>query len=275
MARGLLTAGALVLASISSMANARDPAAGPADPVVKDEAQFDAMRPMAQELQASVPDGFVIASVGDMIISRPLSQYAARMPAFRAVLERLKKSDVAFGNLETTIFDPRSFKGSPYSWEGDWTNSSLPAVAQRPACHGLRDRLPCEQPCHGLGNRRHAGNQPVARRSRHHPCRRRGNSRACAGAAVSGEQLGTHRARLACIHLQADVRIAARLGRIARPCGHQRTASDLGGQPAACGNQVARRSPMQCLRQALRRNAGHAAAFRHGIQAGRRLFLRT
>ncbi len=128
--RIFLTAGAVMLAAIGSMAHARDQAAGPGDPVVKDETQFDSMRPVAREMQASVPDGFVIASVGDMIISRPLSQYAARMPAFRAVVERLKKTDVAFGNLETTLFDPRSFKGSPYSWDGDWTNASLPAVAQ-------------------------------------------------------------------------------------------------------------------------------------------------
>jgi poly-gamma-glutamate synthesis protein (capsule biosynthesis protein) len=103
---------------------------GPGDPVVKDATQFDAVRPPGRELQASVPDGFLVTSVGDLIISRPLSQYSTRLPAFSAVLDLLKQADVTFGNLETTIFDDRSFRGSPYSWEGDWTNSSVPAVAR-------------------------------------------------------------------------------------------------------------------------------------------------
>ncbi len=51
------------------------------------------------------------------------------MPAFGAVIEILRGTDVTFGNLETTIFDPRTFEGAPYSWDGDWTNASLPAVA--------------------------------------------------------------------------------------------------------------------------------------------------
>jgi poly-gamma-glutamate synthesis protein (capsule biosynthesis protein) len=119
-----------VLAALSPATNAQESPFGPGDPVVKDAAQFDPVRPVARELQASVPDGFVIASVGDMIISRPLSQHATRLPAFSAVLDLLKQADVTFGNLETTIFDNRSFRGSPYSWDGDWTNASVPAVAR-------------------------------------------------------------------------------------------------------------------------------------------------
>jgi poly-gamma-glutamate synthesis protein (capsule biosynthesis protein) len=102
---------------------------GPADPVVRDESQFDPKRPIEAEMQASVPDGFTAAAVGDLIISRPLSQHAEGMPSFAAVLEVLRGTDVTFGNLETTIFDPRTFTGAPYSWEGDWTNASVPAVA--------------------------------------------------------------------------------------------------------------------------------------------------
>ncbi len=120
--------GMLVIAG--SMATGREQDDSPGDPGVNDATAFDARRPMAAEMQASVPDGFTVASVGDMIISRPLSQYAARMPAFDAVLERLKKADVAYGNMETTIFDSRTFKGSPYTWEGDWTNSSVPEAAR-------------------------------------------------------------------------------------------------------------------------------------------------
>ncbi len=102
---------------------------GPADPVVKDEKQLDPKRPIEAEMQASVPDGFTAAAVGDLIISRPLSQLAPQMPAFAGVIEILRGASVSFGNLETTIFDPKTFEGSPYSWDGDWTNASLPAVA--------------------------------------------------------------------------------------------------------------------------------------------------
>ena len=123
-----------------------------------------------RELQASVPDGFVIASVGDLIISRPLSQYASRIPAFNAVLERLRKADVTFGNLETTIFDPRSFKGSPYSWEGDWTDASVPAVARdlRAMGFGIVSRANNHALDWGIEGMLEMG--PVARRSRNRPC---------------------------------------------------------------------------------------------------------
>jgi poly-gamma-glutamate synthesis protein (capsule biosynthesis protein) len=102
---------------------------GPADPGVRDTGQFDPKRPIEAEMQANVPDGFSAAAVGDLIISRPLSQHAEGMPSFAAVLEILRGTDVTFGNLETTIFDPRTFTGAPYSWDGDWTNASVPAVA--------------------------------------------------------------------------------------------------------------------------------------------------
>ena len=120
---------ALALALASAATVAEDARFGPADPIVRDEGQFDPKRPVEQELQASVPDGFSAVAVGDLIISRPLSQHAERLPAFGAVLEILRSTDVTFGNLETTIFDPRSFEGAPYSWDGDWTNASVPDVA--------------------------------------------------------------------------------------------------------------------------------------------------
>ena len=49
--------------------------------------------------------------------------------AVDGVLDLLRGSDVLYGNLETTIFDARNFSGAPYSWDGDWTNSSVPPVA--------------------------------------------------------------------------------------------------------------------------------------------------
>jgi poly-gamma-glutamate capsule biosynthesis protein CapA/YwtB (metallophosphatase superfamily) len=103
---------------------------GPADPVQKDAARFDAKRPIRQEMQTDVPDDFSVGAVGDLIISRPLSQYAARLPGFASVLGVLRGVDVLYGNLETTVFDARYFAGAPYSWDDDWTNSSEPAVAK-------------------------------------------------------------------------------------------------------------------------------------------------
>jgi hypothetical protein len=119
----------LALALASAVSIAEESRFGPADPVVKDSAQLDPKRPIEMELEASVPDGFSAVAVGDLIISRPLSQHAQRLPAFSAVLDILRGANVAFGNLETTIFDPRRFEGAPYSWDGDWTNASVPAVA--------------------------------------------------------------------------------------------------------------------------------------------------
>src|SRR5215471_17339122 len=86
-----------------------------ADPVVKSKQMFDPKRPLERELQTSVADGFTLAAVGDCIISRPLSQYAERDPNFASTVKILKQSDATYGNLETTIFDMREFKGYPTS----------------------------------------------------------------------------------------------------------------------------------------------------------------
>lgn len=126
---GEIAAVMLILAA-APLAAEQSQVFGPADPVIKDARHFDVKRPMANELRMDVPDGFTVGAVGDLIISRPLSQYAERLPGFKAVLDLLHAEDVLYGNLETTIFDARSFSGAPYSWDGDWTNSSVPAVAQ-------------------------------------------------------------------------------------------------------------------------------------------------
>jgi poly-gamma-glutamate capsule biosynthesis protein CapA/YwtB (metallophosphatase superfamily) len=130
VAHWLTATGALALALASVGSTAEDARFGPADPIVRDPGQLDPKRPIERELEASVPDGFSAVAVGDLIISRPLSQHAESLPAFGAVIEILRGTDVAFGNLETTIFDPHRFEGSPYSWDGDWTNASVPAVAE-------------------------------------------------------------------------------------------------------------------------------------------------
>ena len=99
-------------------------------PAVRDASKFDEWRPVTEELNTHVADGFTVAVVGDLIISRPLSQYAATLPRFKAVLDLLRPMSVVYGNMETAIFDVRTFHGSPYSWDGDWTNAAVPAVAR-------------------------------------------------------------------------------------------------------------------------------------------------
>ncbi len=102
----------------------------PSDPGVKKASALDARRPLAAELKMSVVDGFTLTTVGDLIISRPLSQYADREPGFKSVLDILNQGDALYGNMETPILDLRNFKGYPYSFAGDWTLSALPAVAK-------------------------------------------------------------------------------------------------------------------------------------------------
>ncbi len=101
-----------------------------ADPGIKDSSKFDLHRPLAQELGTNVPDGFRLVAVGDCIISRPLSQYANREPAFATVISKIKAADASYGNLETSILDIRNFKGFPYTGDDDVPLVALPAVAK-------------------------------------------------------------------------------------------------------------------------------------------------
>lgn len=98
------------------------------DPIARPDAPVDARRPMANEFRSSVREGFSAALVGDMIIARPLTQ-AAPVTGFAEMLSIVRRADVAYGNLETSIIDIRTFSGAPHSFEGDWTNIALPAVA--------------------------------------------------------------------------------------------------------------------------------------------------
>jgi len=90
---------------------------------------FDPKRPVARELETSVPDGFRLSAVGDCILSRPMSQLRGSQPAFGALLDVLAASSVVYGNLETVIFEPRTFTGAPYPWDGDWPLACQPSAA--------------------------------------------------------------------------------------------------------------------------------------------------
>jgi poly-gamma-glutamate synthesis protein (capsule biosynthesis protein) len=97
------------------------------DPGIRDAARLDPQRPLSAESKMSVADGFTLALAGDLIISRPLLK-ARVPPGFDSLVAVLRSSDVAFGNLETSLIDIRHFKGSPYPWAGDWANIGLPSV---------------------------------------------------------------------------------------------------------------------------------------------------
>ncbi len=104
------------------------PAATPPAPAPPAESLFDPHRPPERELDLSVADGFTLAAVGDLIISRPLSQMLARDAGFAAVDTIIRDADAAFGNFETTAFDMRGFKGYPGGAGDDWSIVALPGV---------------------------------------------------------------------------------------------------------------------------------------------------
>ena len=120
----------LLLASLASgVLTAAGPPVWPsADPGVRDQGSFDPRRPLAAEAQLSIPDHFTVALAGDMIVARPLS-VGGRVPDLEPLLQVIRASDAAFGNLETTLIDIRHFRGAPYPFEGDWANIGAPAVA--------------------------------------------------------------------------------------------------------------------------------------------------
>jgi poly-gamma-glutamate synthesis protein (capsule biosynthesis protein) len=132
IAAALLTAQGAVGATPATLAQD-----SPANPTPRAEAKFDPKRPLSQELETSVKDGFTLGAVGDCIISRPLSHYAERDDAFAMVLKLLAQNSVMYGNMETSILDIRDFKGYPYS-DGDWTLLAEPAVANDLVKMGFR-----------------------------------------------------------------------------------------------------------------------------------------
>ena len=171
--------------------------------------QLDPKRPIEAELQASVPDGFSAVAVGDLIISRPLSQHASSCRLSAPSLEILRGTDVTFGNLETTIFDPRTFEGAPYSWDGDWTNASVPAVASDLKAMGFDIVGRANNHSQDWGLEGHARDRALARRSRHRPCRRRRIAPDGARTRLLREPAGPHRRRVVRLDVPADERVAA------------------------------------------------------------------
>ena len=79
---------------------------------------------VAGSLETNIADGFTLVAVGDLIVSRRLTNSCHT--GFAQVVEILQAADVTFGNLETNIFDIRSFEGSPQAEYGGAYHVSLP-----------------------------------------------------------------------------------------------------------------------------------------------------
>lgn len=88
--------------------------------------QQDSRYDMAGSIETNVRDGFTMVAVGDLIVTRPLTK--SQDADFSAVLKILHDADVTFGNIETNIFDIRSFKGSPQAEYGGAYHISLPEL---------------------------------------------------------------------------------------------------------------------------------------------------
>lgn len=81
---------------------------------------------MVGSVATNVADNFTVVAVGDLIVTRPLTQ--GRDSGFSDVVEILRLGDATFGNLETNIFDIRSFTGSPQAEYGGAYHVSLPEL---------------------------------------------------------------------------------------------------------------------------------------------------
>ncbi|MFK4492435.1 CapA family protein [Bradyrhizobium sp. USDA 336] len=77
-------------------------------------------------IATNVADGFTMVAVGDLLVTRPLTK--GQHPGFDDIVKILHNADVTFGNIETNIFDIRSFKGSPQAEYGGAYVISLPGL---------------------------------------------------------------------------------------------------------------------------------------------------
>src|SRR5262245_36271394 len=110
-----------------AFALAADTAAAAAQDAQK---RFDPKRPPERELAMTTSDPFTLASVGDCIISHPLSPLLPAEPEFAAIVAIVRNADASFGNFENTAIDWRGFAGFPHRTPGDWALVAEPGVAR-------------------------------------------------------------------------------------------------------------------------------------------------
>ncbi|WOS66917.1 MULTISPECIES: CapA family protein [Sinorhizobium] len=77
-------------------------------------------------IATNIEDDFTMAAVGDLLLTRPVTK--GRHPGFDELVRILHEADVTFGNMETNIFDIRSFEGSPQAEYGGAYCISVPEL---------------------------------------------------------------------------------------------------------------------------------------------------
>ena len=98
-----------------------------ATPAVIGSAQRPAAPHDTTGLRLGVPNGFSLASVGDLIQTHPVSP--ARTPGLAEVIARIGGATVTFGNFESTAIDMRTFRGYPQAeFGGLWVRSEPEVV---------------------------------------------------------------------------------------------------------------------------------------------------
>ncbi|MER8615137.1 CapA family protein [Mesorhizobium sp. M1216] len=80
-------------------------------PLVQRDGGFDTVG----SIETNVADGFTMATVGDLLLARPVTK--GHYPGLADVLKIFHDADVTFGNLETNILDARS-QGCPQAEYG-------------------------------------------------------------------------------------------------------------------------------------------------------------
>jgi poly-gamma-glutamate capsule biosynthesis protein CapA/YwtB (metallophosphatase superfamily) len=70
----------------------------------------------AREMAMKITEPFTLASVGALLILRPVSQWTD--PSLQSVLKIIRDADIGFGNLESLISDIRNFDGPMRGWMG-------------------------------------------------------------------------------------------------------------------------------------------------------------
>src|SRR5262245_23716757 len=108
----LAVLGTLSVAALAGQQPAAAPKPTPSGPKV------DPRRPPEPELETSIGDGFTLAAVGDLIISRPLTQTLPNDPGFEAVVRLLRGADATFGNFENVAADPSRPADGLYPYPG-------------------------------------------------------------------------------------------------------------------------------------------------------------
>ena len=73
-------------------------------------------RDRTADMAMKITDPFTVATVGDLLVLRPASQWGD--PGLQAALRIVRDADVSFGNMESSMSDMRNFDGPMRGWMG-------------------------------------------------------------------------------------------------------------------------------------------------------------